>query len=195
MPEPTTVTLIVKAAATAVTDKRVRKVIGTIILAVLSPFILLIAVIVGIFSGISSHNDSAVSYVFNGGAISPEVPSEYRQYIDEICVCFNNLDTAITEKNKDLDENIIDSDRVKAVFYALHFGNEALNFDDDYYKDFVNCFIGSRINDDDSDEMIFFYLENSGEVYENISDLIGREITTEEKNNANKIYIKIKIFE
>jgi uncharacterized membrane protein YccC len=74
MPEPTTVTLIVKAAAAAVTDKRVRKVIGAIILAVLSPLILLIAVIVGIFSGISSHNDSAVSYVFNGGTMPRKLP-------------------------------------------------------------------------------------------------------------------------
>jgi hypothetical protein len=40
-----------------------------LIAAVLTPFILIIVMIMSLLSGMAQHNDSAVNLVFNGGSI------------------------------------------------------------------------------------------------------------------------------
>ena len=90
---------------------------------------------------------------------------------------FEKLDMVISEKNDELNENSLNSNRVKAVFYALHFGRETLDFDDDYNINFVNCFINSSS-----------VLENMGTVYSNMTDFLGRIISADEKANAENIY-------
>jgi hypothetical protein len=188
MPAPIGVKLAIKAAVAVATDKKARKIVGAIILAALSPFILAIALICAILGGGSSHNNAAVHFAFKGGDIPAEAPEEYRQYLEDMRACFDRLDELIEEKNEELDEGSLNPERVKALFFALHFGEETLDFDDEYYADFVNCFVGAEECGDDPDISVLFSLDNMDEVYGNITDFLGRTMTEYEKSNAENIY-------
>jgi len=188
MAEPTTVTLAIKAAVAVVTDKRARKVVGAVILAVLSPLILAIALICAILGGGSSHNNAAFNFAVNGGDIPADAPAEYRQYLEDMRACFAELDKVIAEKNEELSDGSLNSERVKALFYALHFGGETLSFDDDYYNDFVNCFVKAIESEDDPDETELYPVDNMGAVYSNMTDFLGRIMTVDEHANAENIY-------
>ncbi len=84
MADPATIGLAVKAAITALSDERLRKTIGWVIAAILSPLILIIVLICGIMSGGADHNNAAVDLCYYGGTISDSVPEEYRQYIGDM---------------------------------------------------------------------------------------------------------------
>ena len=57
---------VIKAAAAALSDEKTRKGIGWIIVAILSPVILLVALLCSLGSGASSHNNAVVNLCFNG---------------------------------------------------------------------------------------------------------------------------------
>ena len=115
------ITLAVKAAAVAGTDKRARTAIASVVVAVFLPFILMTFMILGALDGTSTHNFSAVDLSFHGGTLSEKVPEEYREYIEDIRKSFQNLDSLIAGVD-DLEGGEIDASRVKAWFYALYFG-------------------------------------------------------------------------
>ena len=78
--------LIAKAAATILTDENTRKTAGWIIVAVLSPIILLIAFFCALGSGTTDHNISVVELCFYGGTLPADTPEEYRACIEDGCI-------------------------------------------------------------------------------------------------------------
>ena len=70
MADPATITLAVKAAIAAATDKRTWQAVGVLIAAILTPFILIIVMVVSLFSATANHNNTAIDLCFNGGIIS-----------------------------------------------------------------------------------------------------------------------------
>ena len=132
------ITLAVKAAAVAVTDKRARTAIASVVVAVFLPFILMTFMILGALDGTSTHNFSAVDLSFHGGTLSEKVPEEYREYIEDIRKSFQNLDSLIAGVDN-LEGGEIDASRVKAWFYALYFGEEQPSRR--AQKDFLECFL------------------------------------------------------
>ena len=68
----------IKAAILALTDENVRKKIGWALVAILSPIIVIIALICSIFSATSQQNVSTVELCFHGGTISSEVSPEFQ---------------------------------------------------------------------------------------------------------------------
>ena len=112
------------------TDKRTWKVVGVILAAILTPFILMIFAICSMLAATASHNNTAVELTFFGGTIPGSVPAEYRGYILDMRSCFAVLDEVIAEmdesiKDEDNEDGRLDANRVKAVFYALYFGESA----------------------------------------------------------------------
>ena len=91
MAAPATI-IIVKASLAAATDKRVRTAILSVVAAVLMPFILIIAVILCALSGAANHNTAAVRQTFHGGYVSAQMPTEYRNYIEQMQSSFRELD-------------------------------------------------------------------------------------------------------
>ena len=102
--------LIARAAATVLTDENTRKTMGWIIMAVLSPIILVIAFLCALASGSAAHNVSAAELCFYGGELPQDTPEEYRTYIEDMRTSFELLDGFITmvdsktEEEKSLDE-------------------------------------------------------------------------------------------
>lgn len=189
MADPATITLAVKAAVAVATDERTWKVVGMIVAAILTPLILIIICLMSLLSGTSSHNNAAVDLSFNGGIVDSQMPQEYRQYICDMQNSFESLDGAITEINSICESDSLDSIRVKAVFYALYFGQDSLRSVD--YRNFVDSFVRYEERtrtwtDDDGTEHSETYTVaiplSLPEVYSNLS------MTAEQIANSSAIY-------
>lgn len=109
--------MIAKAAATALSNEKLRKGIGWGLVAVLSPVILLIAALCSIGTGGADHNNQAVAAAFYGTSYSTEVPMAFRSHIEEMRTAFSLLDSAVASVNGRTEGgNSLDPIRVKAVF-------------------------------------------------------------------------------
>ncbi|WP_324824763.1 hypothetical protein [Sinanaerobacter sp. ZZT-01] len=132
--------LIAKAAAAVLSNGKLRKGVGWIIVAILSPIIVTIALILEILSGTASHNSTALELSFNGGAISEKASVEFRMHIEDMRYSFSLLDYDIKSINSKTEDNeSLDSVRVKAVFYALYFGDERPSLINTLQ--FADCFV------------------------------------------------------
>ncbi|HJB71686.1 MAG TPA: M23 family peptidase, partial [Candidatus Flavonifractor avistercoris] len=87
--------LAIRAAASILTTEKSRKAIGWVLVAVLSPIILLLVFFCALLSGGAEHNRTAADLCFHGGAIPEGTPAEYRAYIEEMRDNFALLDAAM----------------------------------------------------------------------------------------------------
>ena len=76
---------VAKIAATVLTDKKLRKGVGWLLAAVLSPLILFVVMLCTLLSATSQHNTAAADLCFYGGEISENTPViisrfQYRVY-------------------------------------------------------------------------------------------------------------------
>lgn len=109
--------MIARAAATALSNEKLRKGIGWGLVAVFSPVILLIAALCSIGTGGADHNNQAVAAAFYGTSYSTEVPMVFRSHIEEMRSAFSLLDSAVASVNGRTEGgNSLDPIRVKAVF-------------------------------------------------------------------------------
>ncbi len=194
MADPATITLIARTAIVAATDKRTWKIIGVIIAALLTPFILMIVVIISLLSGTSNHNNAAIDIAFQGGAISSQIPADYANHIRNMRDSFSELDGAIADIGKELESGSLDNTRVKAVFYSLFFGDENPRMDSGFYRQFVDCFLRYEIRYDektDTDSTVAIPLTSLPEVFAKLESTLARTITNEDKANASEIYNRI----
>ena len=191
----------IKAALLALTDESVRKKIGWVLVAILSPIILIVALICSIFSSTSQQNVSTVELCFHGGTISSEVTPEYRQYVLEMRESFGTLDSMVEEINSLLEDGkSLDANRVKAIFYVLYFGGQQP--DEVGLQSFVDCFVtyteGTRTvidTDEEGNEVeveetyqIPHLVDDLAQVYERIGSTMGIGITGNHQANADSIY-------
>lgn len=194
---------IVKAAATVLTNEKLRKGVGWILVAVLSPLILIIAVICSLATGGADHNNQAVAATFYGSSYSTEVPAEFRYHIEEMRTAFSLLDSAVSSANGQMDSgNGLDPIRVKAVFYALCFGEDAPSTR--AANRFVECFYTTEtrtrtvevVNDDGTvttteEEYTAVVPVSLYQACANLETQLGRTITEDDKSNINHIYSMI----
>jgi len=130
---------VIKAAAALLSDERARKGIGWIIAAILSPLIVLLALLCSLSAG-SGHNASVVELCFNGGTLPPDTPAEYAAYIEDMRSSLGLLDGFIEDINgMTEEEKSLDGTRVKAIFFALYFGAD-LSVPKDHQM-FTDCFV------------------------------------------------------
>lgn len=201
MADPATIGLVAKAAITALSDERLRKGIGWTIAAILSPFILIIVIICGILSGTADHNNTAIKLSFHGGAISENIPEEYRGQIEDMRSSFVILDKEIEKVNSQMEDgDSLDSIRVKAIFYSLYFASSQPSGVD--YDEYIDCFVTYEehtrtIKDSEGNEVEETYLvavpiNTLPEVYRNIEKIMEKAVTYEDMANANEIYYRIK---
>lgn len=205
MAEPVSTTLLVaKAAATALSDERLRKGIAWTIGLILSPVILIVVLICGLLSGTADHNNTAVGLCFEGGVISGNVPEDYRGYIEDMRGSFTLLDGSIATVNSEMDDgDSLNSVRVKAIFYALFFGADSPSRVE--HRRFVDCFVTYEertrtvtTTDADGNEtteeetyIVAVPIKELPVVYANISQTMGIAITHENQINATEIYYRV----
>ncbi len=193
---------VVKTATLVLSDERGRNAIAVLIAALLTPFILIIVIVLSLVSGTRDHNNAAVDLSFNGGIISEQVPEEYRMYIEAIRGSFTGLDEAIADVTAMLEEGELDDFRIKAIFYSLFFGRESVQMDAQDYRAFVDCFVeyeertrtetdGSGVETTETYEVAILITDLTV-VYSNLGGFIGVEVSEEQKANAQRIYAYAK---
>lgn len=186
--------LAVKAALVAATDKRTWTAIATVVAAILTPFILIVVVLMSALSGTSGHNNAAVDLAFHGGYLSSKLPADYRMYIEKMRESFVDLDTALTEINGMAEAGEVDAYQVKAIFYSLFFGADQPRMNDGDYREFADCFVTyeEREDGDGNSYTVAVPITDLETVYANISAEIGKTVTSEEKANSQRIYALAK---
>ena len=194
--------MIAKAAATSLSNEKLRKGIGCGLVAVLSPVILLIAAMCSIGTGGADHNNQAVAAAFYGTSYSSEVPMAFRSHIEDMRTAFSLLDSAVASVNVRTEGgNSLDLIRVKAVFYALCFGDDAPSRR--AANHFVKCFYTwdtrTRTVEVESEDGTVTSTEeytvavpvSLHQAYANLEAELGRTITEDDKSNINHIYTMI----
>ena len=131
---------VAKIAATVLTDKKLRKGVGWLLAAVLSPLILFIVMLCTLLSATSQHNTAAADLCFYGGEISENTPDDYRRHIEEMQSAFAIVDSEVARVNAMTENgNGLDGTHVKSIFYALYFGTDRPNSID--IQGFVDSFV------------------------------------------------------
>ena len=195
------VAALAKIAAAALSDEGTRKRLGWIVAAICSPLILTLALICSLLSGSAEHNNSAVLLCFHGGTIPDKTPAEYVAYIEDMRRSFTLLDSAIDAVNDMTeDSDSLDGIRVKAVFYAIFFGEDAPSRR--AHKRFVDCFVTYEertrtVTDEDGTETEESYtvaipVADIAAVYGNLENTLHLEISAEQKSNADSIYSLVR---
>ena len=194
---------VAKAAAMLLTNEKTRKGLGWILVAIFSPVILLIALLCSLGSGGAEHNNYSVEACFYGAEFSAEVPAEFRYHIEEMRSAFSLLDSAVSSANGQMDSgNSLDPIRVKAVFYALCFGDDAPSTR--AANSFVECFYTTETRtrtvevtledgttSTEEEEYTVAVPVSLSQAYANLEAHLGREITDDDKSNIDHIYTMI----
>ena len=114
---------IAKAAIGVLSNEKTRKAAGWVLVAILSPIILLIAAFCSILGGSADHNSSILDLCFYGGTLPADIPAEYRAYIEDMQASFALLDERIAEINSMTEDGeSLDAIRVKAL---VHYPQQA----------------------------------------------------------------------
>ena len=195
-----TASAVIRIGASVLSNEKTRNILGWVLTAVFAPLILFVALIFGIGSGTAAHNNYAVQSSFYGKGFSGKIPAEYRDHVTDMQTAFARLDVAVSSANAyAVPGNSLDPLRVKAVFYALCFGEDAPSRRE--AARFTACFcrivsypVSAPVLDEEGNPtgpvdvvtvMTPLPLETA---YENLAVEMGRTITEEEKDNATHIY-------
>ncbi len=131
--------VVLKALVLGATDKKARNIFAIIIAAILVPFITVILIVLSLFGNLESANNSLLDYSFTDTEIPADFNDEQRTAIENMRQWLSELDAVIAEK----EENSLDGNMVRAVFYSLRFGAEVPENEDIFdYERFCNCFEG-----------------------------------------------------
>jgi len=195
--------VIAKAAAMLLSNEKTRKGLGWIVVAILAPIILIAVVLCSMGTGTADHNNHAVKASFYGATYSDEIPADYKVHVEDMRTAFSLLDSSVASVNASAADGIgLDPIRVKAVFYALCFGEDAPSRR--AANRFVECFytteertrtIQVTAQDGTVTTETETYIEtvplSMDSVYANLASELGREITEDDKENINHIYYMI----
>ena len=195
--------LLLKAAAALLTNEKGRKGVGFVLIAVFAPILLIAAILCSAASGGADHNNFAVEASFYGVTHDGEMPAEFRTHIADMQTAFSLLDSAVADANAAMtDGNRLDPIQVKAIFYALCFGEAAPS--QRAADRFVDCFfiteqrirtVTVELEDGSIIEQEETYTATAplslAAAYENLAARLGRTITDEDKENAAHIYTMI----
>ena len=192
-----------RLGAALLSDERGRKTVGWIVAAVLSPLILIIAVLCSLGSGGAEHNSAAVNASFFGVAFSADVPAEYQAHVAEMRSALSLLSSAVAAVNAQAEGTTLDLARVESVFFALCFGEDAPSRR--AADRFVDCFYTTEtrthtveVTDEETGETTAEEEEYTVTVplsleasYANVAALLGREITDEDRSNIDHVYAMV----
>ena len=194
--------IIAKAAAALLTNEKTRKGLGWIAVAILSPVIVVVALLCSLGSGTSTHNTNATQLCFQTGPLPAGIPDEYRVCVEEMRANLAALDGAIAALESNMEDgDSLDPIRVKAVFFTLYFGAEAPDI-----SRFAGCFVTSEVrtrtdaetggesggSGDGQTYTVYVPIGDMDTVYANLAAALGIEITEAQKSNADNVYSLIR---
>lgn len=204
MADPATLAALAKAASAVLLNDRTRKAAGWVIVAILSPLIVVVILLCALLSGTADHNNTALDLSWHGGVISGNVPETYRGHIEDMRHSFSLLDGLIASVNGQMEGgDSLDATRVKAIFYALHFGADRPSLL--AHLQYIDCFVtyeertrtvtGVDENGNETEEeetyTVAVPIDSLPTIYRNIGSALGTTISPEDQANASEIYYRI----
>ena len=201
MADPMTIATAAKTLASVLANEKTRHTVGLVLVAILSPLIVLLILFCAILSGASEHNMSTVELCFHGGPVSTSATPEYLAYIEDMRASFSLLDEAIADVNAQCEDGRkLDANRVKSIFFALYFADGQP--DAEGIRLFTRCFVnyeertrrvttideaGNKVETTET-YIVAIPIQALTEVYKQIEQTTGVEATTEQRVNADSIY-------
>ena len=194
---------VAKAAAMLLSNEKTRKGLGWIVVAILSPLILIAVVLCSMGTGTADHHNHAVKASFYGATYSDEIPVDYKVHVEDMRTAFSLLDSSVASVNASAaDGSGLDPIRVKAVFYALCFGDDAPS------RRAANRFVECFYTEEERTRTVEITAEDGTvttetetyivtvplpleSAYANLASELGREITEDDKKNVSHIYYMI----
>ena len=105
-----------RAAAALLADGRTRERLGRVLVALVSPLLVLAALLCALASGTAEHNTAAVEGSFSGTALSVQFPAEYRGEVEAMQRAFTLLEEEIAAAEVQME----DGDRLDAIRVTLY---------------------------------------------------------------------------
>lgn len=190
---------LVKAGIAALNDPKSRKIIGGILIAILSPLILLVALLCCLGSGTAQHNQAMVDALFYGDSLSPGAPMEVQEEFDRISRTFAQIDSQIAALNQDVEGGGLDPTQIKAAYYAMCLKDSTVTDDE-----VVRCFYtletrtrtitttdaeGNEIESEDEYTVVVPKSLNAS--YFSLAAYLDHEITADDLGNIQAIYYQV----
>lgn len=194
----TAVAAAIKAGIAIFADPKARKAIGWIIVAILSPLILLVAFLCSLGSGAAQHDRAMTNTLFLGGSLTPGAPAEVRAEFDRVSGIFSQIDTLVADLNQDTEFGEIDPTQVKAAYYAMCLADDTLTADD-----VTDCFYtletrtrtvtttneeGNTVTEEEYTVVVPKSLADS---YASLSARLGRTTTEDDLANIQAVYTQV----
>ena len=194
---------LIRLAVSLLGSEDGRKTIAWVLVAIFAPIILLIAFLCALASGEAQHNVNTVEACFYGTTLSEEAPAELKSHIQEMQTAFSLLDSAVSAANMQMEDGgSLDPIRVKAVFLALCFGEDAPSRRAAGH--FVDCFYTTEedtreLETENEDGDIVTeeerYIRTAplplSKAYTNLEALLDRQISEDDYENIRHIYAMI----
>lgn len=198
--------VMTKLAAALFSSDKGQKALRWIALIVCSPFILVILLFCALGSETANYNGASLDLCFNGGEIPDDFPVEYRTRISDLQRYFGDIDSIGASVNGIMVEGSMDLLRMKAILYTVYCQGVPVDMT---FETFMRCFYRSEQREREVptlDEEGNPVLDENGEPetqtqvysvawprtleesYALLEQAIGREITPEDRDNAEQIY-------
>lgn len=195
----TTAVAVAKAAIAAITDPKARKALGWALVAILSPFILLIAFLCSLGSGAAQHNNAMIDYSFYGVDYTGEIPVEFEGQMTSVRASFASLDSEVATVNATAESSGLDPIQVKAVYLVLCAEGQQMTpeaFTSYFYTTEQRTRTVTTTNEageevTTTESYTVTVPTPLTTVYANLSTALGQEITPEEKLSVQDVYTKI----
>ena len=183
--------IFIKLAVAAATDKRTQKFMLSVAAGAIALILLPIFLVVAVMSGEAKSSQSIAEIIFYYERIPSRFSAEEREYIRTMQDAFKKLDIELDRKNREINDNdsSLDAIQIKAVFYVLYFGTDLSDMEDGFYADFVNAFTEIKAEDGAEKTIV---IKVSEKVYAALSELIGREISQNERISVNSLYWQMR---
>lgn len=172
MASPMAVAVMTKKALELAEDKRVRTLLASIVAGIVIVMLIPLLVMVSIFNTQAGFSQEVARIVFDGGPIPTDIDAELSKAMEEMMDAFEELDQTIESLEEGFDEI-----KVKSFFYILYFTKDMIDFDEEFYAGFVDCFVGEKEDD---------------EIYEELEDYLPYTFTETEKVEIRNLYLFIK---
>ena len=172
MASPMAVAVMTKKALELAEDKRVRTLLASIVAGIVIVMLIPLLVMVSIFNTQAGFSQEVARNVFDGGPIPTDIDAELSKAMEEMMDAFEELDQTIESLEEGFDEI-----KVKSFFYILYFTKDMIDFDEEFYAGFVDCFVGEKEDD---------------EIYEELEDYLPYTFTETEKVEIRNLYLFIK---
>lgn len=194
----TTAVAVAKAIIAAITDPEARKILGWILVAILSPVILLIAFLCSLGAGAAQHNNAMMDYGFYGVDYTGEIPAELEDQMTSIRTSFLSLDSAVASVNAMAEESGLDPTQVKAAFLVLCAEGEMTP--DTFISYFYTTKQRTRtvtITNEAGEQVpsteayTVTVPKSLTSVYSALGSTLGAEITPEKKQAIQEVYTRI----